>query len=314
MIKALNMKRIIFIAMLACFTWNASAQQDILLSQYMFNHMLVNPAYAGSKDYMMATLLYRKQWVGFDGAPETQVASIHGPIGLSRLGWGVTLAHDKIGITDRSDAHLNLSYQLPVSSKLKLGMGLKFGAAYFVSKFSDLKYWDANDPIYQNGRETNLLPNLGAGMMLYSDRFYAGVSIPSVISYDSTRALSVDVANRVPNQVSHLFATVGYAFPISPDVVMKPSVLCKYTKNAPAEFDFNLNFLFAEKLWVGGSYRTGDAFVGIIEFQLNKNWRLGYSYDFTTSDVRSYSSGSHEIMLGYDFGFDITKIKTPRYF
>lgn len=310
----IRMKKILTAILFACSVYSASAQQDVLLSQYMFNHVLVNPAYAGSKDYMMASLLYRKQWVNFDGAPETQVASIHGPLGITRLGWGVTLAHDNIGITDRTDAHLNLSYQLPVSNKLKLGMGLKFGVANFSSDFTKLKYWDANDPIYAEGKQSNLLPNIGAGLLLHSDKFYLGLSVPSVLSYDSTRTLSVDAANKVINQVRHYFVSTGVALEVSPDVVIRPSILMKYTQNAPVEFDFNVNFLLAQRLWVGASYRTEDAIVGIIELQLTKKLRMGYSYDFTTTDIKNYSSGSHEIMLGYDFGFDIMKIKTPRYF
>ena len=120
--------------------------------------------------------------------------------------------------------------------------------------------------------------------------------------------------NAIPNQVRHYFATAGVALEISPNVVLKPSILLKYVQNAPVEADFNLNVLLAQIFWIGGSFRTNDSFVAIAEFQLTKQLRLGYSYDFTTTDVKNYSSGSHEIMLGYDFGYDIMKIKTPRYF
>lgn len=285
------------------------------MSQYMFNHLLLNPAYAGSKDYMMATLLYRKQWVGYDGAPTTQIATVHGPVGLTNFGWGAMISHDKIGVTDRTDAYVNAAYHLPVSSKLKLGLGLRAGGGYYSYKNSDLVYWDAQDPAFAGDHTSKFLPNVGAGLYLYSNKFYAGLSVPTIISYDPSKSLSMDMSGSVvPHQVRHYFATVGAAFEINPDVVLKPSVLVKYVQNAPIEADFNLNVLLAQLVWVGASYRTGDSFVGILELQLTKKFRLGYSYDFTLTDIKDYSSGSHEIMLGYDFGYDIMKIKTPRYF
>ena len=292
------------------------AQQDVLLSQYMFNHLLINPAYAGSKEYMMATLLYRDQWVDWKDAPTTQVASLHGPLGLTNLGWGGLISHDHEGVTDRTDFYLNLAYHLKVSEKLKLGMGIRAGGSYWVRKNSDLVYWDANDPKFVEDKATDFLPNVGAGFYLYSKHFYAGISTPEILSYDPSKSLSVNTneAKAIPHQVRHYFATTGVALPVSHDVVLKPSVLVKYTPNAPVEADLNLNVLLANILWIGGSYRTEDAAVAIVEIQLTKKLRLGYSYDFTLTDIKKYSSGSHEIMLGYDFGYDIMKIKTPRYF
>jgi type IX secretion system PorP/SprF family membrane protein len=309
------MKKICVSALLMFFSVTAYCQQDILVSQYMFNHLLLNPAYAGSQDYMMATLLYRKQWVNFDGAPTTQIATLHGPLGLTNFGWGAMISHDKIGVTDRTDVYANAAYHLPVSSKLKLGLGLRAGGGYYSYKNSDLVYWDANDPAFAGDHTSKFLPNVGVGLYLYSSKFYAGLSVPTVISYDPSKSLSLDLNGTVvPHQVRHYFATAGVALEVNPDVVLKPSILVKYVPNAPIEADFNLNVLLAKMIWVGGSYRTGDSFVGIIELQLTKKLRLGYSYDFTLTDVKDYSSGSHEIMLGYDFGYDIMKIKTPRYF
>ncbi|MBK8363663.1 MAG: type IX secretion system membrane protein PorP/SprF [Bacteroidetes bacterium] len=309
------MKRIYISALLMFFSVAGYCQQDILVSQYMFNHLLLNPAYAGSKDYMMATLLYRKQWVDFKGAPTTQVATLHGPVGLTNFGWGASISHDKIGVTDRTDAYLNAAYHLPVGPKMKLSLGLRAGGGYYSYKNSDLIYWDSNDPLFAGDKTSKFIPNIGAGAYLYTDKFYAGVSVPNVISYDTTKVLSLNMnGNVVPNQVRHYFATAGVALEVNPDVVIKPSVLVKYVQNAPVEADFNVNVLFAQVLWVGGSYRTGDSFVALLELQLTKKFRLGYSYDFTTTDVKNYSAGSHEIMIGYDFGYDIMKVKTPRYF
>jgi type IX secretion system PorP/SprF family membrane protein len=310
------MKKILLIIIMSASAGSLYAQQDILVSQYMFNHLLLNPAYAGSKDYMMATLLYRKQWVDFKGAPETQVASLHGPLGLTHFGWGALVSHDKIGVTDRTDAYLNAAYHLRLSQKMKLGVGLRAGGGYYSYKNSDLIYWDQGDPSFSADQATKFLPNVGAGAYLYTDRFYLGVSVPTIISYDPSKSLSVNVSSGdvVPQQVRHYFGTAGVALELNPDVVLKPSVLVKYVQNAPLEADFNLNVLLGRILWIGGSYRTEDSFVGLVEVQLSRQLRIGYSYDFTTTDVKNYSSGSHEIMIGYDFGYDIQKIKTPRYF
>jgi type IX secretion system PorP/SprF family membrane protein len=310
------MKKLIIIIVFMSGLSSLKAQQDILVSQYMFNHLLLNPGYAGSKDYMMATLLYRKQWLDWKGAPETQVASLHGPLGLTNFGWGVLLSHDKIAVTDRTDAYLNAAYHLKVSEKMKLSLGLRAGGGYYTYKNSDLIYWDENDPAFAGDRASRFLPNVGAGAYLYTDKFYAGLSVPTIISYDPARSLSLNYTSGevIPHQVRHYYATTGYAFEMNPDVVFRPSVLVKYVQNAPIETDINLNVLLGQLIWIGGSYRTGDSFVALLELQVSKKLRLGYSYDFTVTDVKDYSSGSHEIMLGYDFGYDIMKVKTPRYF
>jgi len=308
-----TMKKILIIVLLASGIQGVKAQQDVLVSQYMFNHLLLNPAYAGSKDYMMATLLYRKQWVSFKGAPETEVATLHGPLGLTQFGWGVTLSHDHIGVQDRTDAYLSAAYHLKLNSSLKLGVGIKAGGEYYSIKNSDLKFWDLQDPAFAEDK-TGFQPNIGAGAFLYSEKFYVGLSVPTLISYTPTTSLNISSGDLVPHQVRHYYATAGIALPVNEDFLIKPSVLVKYVANTPVETDLNLNVLLGNIVWVGGSYRTGDSFVAMVELQLSKQWRLGYSYDFTFTDIKTYSSGSHEIMLGYDFGYDIMKVKTPRYF
>ena len=310
------MKKILIIAILSASAMVANAQQDILLTQYMFNHLLVNPGYAGSKEYMMATLLYRNQWVGWDNAPTTEVASLHGPLGLTNLGWGGLISHDHEGVIDRTNLYANFAYHLKLNPKLKLGMGLRGGVGIFTRKTPD-KFWDVADPKY-NETVNNILPNLGAGLYLYHERYYAGISAPEVISYDPNRTLSLNVettAKDLYNQVRHYFIAAGCVIQLSgKDLMMRPSILAKYTLNAPLEGDFNLMFILNERVWIGGTFRTGDAIAGIIELQLTKQLRLGYSYDFTTTDIKDYSNGSHEIMIGYDFGVDFQKIITPRYF
>ncbi len=310
------MKKILTLILFITALQHAKAQQDILVSQYMFNPLLLNPAYAGSKEYMMATLLYRTQWTGWGkGHPETAIATLHGPLGLKPLGWGLTLSHDHIGITDRTDAYASFAYHLKVAEKLKLGVGIKAGGDFFTYNNKDAIYWDPNDQAFTENKNSGFQPNIGAGAYLYSEKWYLGLSVPTLINYNPSENVTIDNFEVKPHQVRHYYATGGVVIPVSGDeVIAKPSILVKYVPHAPVECDFNVNFLFSHLIWVGASYRTGDSFVALLEIQISKQLRFGYSYDFTLTDIKDYSNGSHEIMLGYDFGYDITKIKTPRYF
>ncbi len=306
------MKKLFLLITVSLCSLLANAQQDVLLSQYMFNPLVINPAYAGSKDYMMATLLYRKQWVGFDGSPETEAASIHGPLKNKNFGIGLSLLNDHIGVTTRTDVYVDLAYQMQLNSRLRLGLGIQGGFSNY--KFTvPSKVWDTTDPIYTTVPQSNLLPNFGIGAFLYAEKFYVGLSVPHLLDYDSTKAINIASADKF-EATRHYYATAGVVFDGNPDVVVKPSILMKYVPNAPSEFDFNVNVMFVNTFWLGVSYRTNAAIVGLVEIQLSRKLRLGYAYDFTTTDIKTYSSGSHEIMLEYDFGYDIMKMKTPRYF
>jgi len=298
------------------------AQQEPLISHYMFNHLLVNPAYAGSKDYAMASALFRKQWAGLDGAPTTILGSLHGPVFKSRkVGLGISISNDKIGVTNTTDVYGDFAYHIPLSDNLKLGLGISAGISHTNAEVSKLLLSDvgATDKVFQ-GTRTATTPNFGAGLFLHSDKFYLGVSAPRILSYDSTRSIAVSGSNG-PAYVRHLWATTGVAIEVSEDLVIRPSVMLRYTKNTPMQADINANFLIKQLLWLGATFRTGDkdagmpeSVVALIELQLTKQFRLGYSYDITMSQLKDYSSGSHEISLGYDFGRDIAKIKSPRYF
>ncbi len=305
------MKRLFILITVSLCSLLAEAQQDVLISQYMFNPLLINPAYAGSKDYIMATALYRKQWTGFEGAPETEVATIHGPLKNKNFGLGLTILHDQIAVTNRTDVFAEFAYHMDLNSKWRLGLGLQGGFSAY--KFTTpSKVWNTDDPLYQTP-PSSLNPNFGLGAFLRTSNFYVGLSAPSLLDYDSTKSLNISSTNTFQS-TRHYFLTTGYAFDGNPDLVIKPSILAKYVPDAPVEFDFNVNVLFVQTFWLGASYRTNDAIVGIVEFQISKKLRIGYSYDFTTSDISKYSDGSHEVMIGYDFGYDIMKMKTPRYF
>lgn len=287
-------------------------QQIPVLSQYMFNGLIINPAYAGSKDYMSATLMVRKQWTGYEGAPVTQNASIHGPLRKKKVGLGLIISNDKIGITNQTDVYASYAYHVPMMVG-NLSFGLQGGFSYFKSNFSELDFWDKDDPVYATNSLTNIQPNFGFGSYYYSERFYAGLSIPQLISYDSIQTLNFYKEN-IHHQSRHFYFNSGIILDGNKDFIIRPSVLVKYVQNVPLQYDINLNVLITKIFWLGASYRSDDAVVAIFEYQVNRKLRIGYSYDMTLSQIKNYSSGSHEIMLGYDFGYNVLKMKTPRYF
>jgi len=306
------MKRLysIFVFMIAVIP--AMAQQDALFSHYMFNGLYINPAYAGSKEFVSTTLIARKQWSGFEGAPSTQIASLHAPLNNKRVGLGVVISNDKIGITNQTDLYGSYAYHIPTNNG-KVSLGLNAGFSYYKSKFSELEVWDTDDPVYEKNSLSNVLPNFGAGIYYYTQKFYAGFSVPQILSYDPDQAFHIEV-EKVHRMTRHYYLTSGMILTTGGELKWRPSFLIKYTPNAPVQYDINLNLLISDIIWIGGSYRSSDAVVLLLEYQVSKKLRVGYSYDMTLSDIRSYSSGSHEIVIGYDFGFNVLKMKTPRYF
>ena len=288
------------------------AQQFPLLSQYMFNGLVLNPAYAGSKPFTSASIDIRKQWAGFDGSPTTQAATIHGLTDSKKVGLGLMIANDKVGIQNQTDVFGSYAFHMS-GRRYKFSLGLQGGFTYLRSQISDLKYWQNNDPVYAINTLSNVQPNVGFGAYFYSEMYYAGFSAPYLLSYDPQQGASVNLAQS-HHLARHLFLTGGYVIPVTDQIKLKPSLLVKYVYAAPIQADINMNILLNNIIWVGASYRTNDAIVAMGEYQLTKKLRIGYSFDFTLSEIQKYSAGSHEFMLGYDFGYKLQKVKTPRHF
>jgi type IX secretion system PorP/SprF family membrane protein len=305
------MKRIIGIFFILG-AFSATAQQDAMLSQYMFNGLYLNPAYAGSHKYMTSTLLHRSQWVNFDGAPATYVVSADGPIKSQNMGLGGIIMHDRIGITRETSFHIDYAYQLKAGNG-KLAFGIRAGGSMYSANLNDLQVWDAGDQIYQQGRVSTFLPRFGAGIYYYSPKWYAGLSVPTLMAWQKNQDFNVDV-NKGTMLHRHYYLTGGYVVTLDEQWKMKPSALVKFLPGAPVQADVNLSFLYKDQLWMGASFRTGDAVVLLLEYQTNVRFRVGYAYDLTYSAIRKYSAGTHEIMIGYDFGKDLTKMKDPRFF
>ena len=310
-----KMKRIYKLLLMLLLCFNAQGQQDPMLTQYMFNGLYLNPAYAGSHKYWTSTLSYRTQWVGatFEGAPQTAIAAVDGPIPGKNMGLGIIAVHDEIGVTKTNSVMFNYAYQLKLNENTsKLAFGINAGISQYNSRLVDVLIWDLEDEVYANNLN-KVLPRIGAGAYYFSDRHYLGISIPTLIAYEKGQKFSVDLS-AASFLRRHYLLTGGIVLDAGENVKLKPSFLLKYVSNAPLEGDINFSALFKEQFWVGASYRTGDAAAIILEYQSNAFFRIGYSYDITVSKLRGYQNGSHEIMIGIDFGKDLVKVKTPRYF
>jgi type IX secretion system PorP/SprF family membrane protein len=302
------MKKIVILLVLLSI--GMTAQQDLMVSQYMFNGLFLNPAYAGSHKYISSSLLYRDQWVNFPGAPKTALVAVDGPVEDLNIGLGLIVANDRIGVTEQTDLYGNYAYQLRLGEG-KLAFGIRAGASNYQVTNSDLTVWDENDEMF-TGRNNFWIPKLSFGTYYFAETWYAGLAVPNLLAYDPMSPFSLDV-DQSSFVRRHYFLNGGYVFKLNRSLKLKPSVLVKYTTSAPLQGDLNLNLFFMDQFCIGGSYRSGDAFTLMAEYQA-KRFRVGYAYDFTTSRIRKYSAGSHEIMIGFDFGRDIIKFKTPRYF
>jgi len=293
--------------MLACYT--GFAQQDSQYTQYMYNTINVNPAYAGSRGVMSIFGLHRTQWVGIEGAPTTNAFSINTPINNSNLGIGLSFVNDKIGPTNDNTISADVSYTIRTSETLKLSFGVKASANVFNLDVNKLNPADAGDPNLQNFNN-EFSPNIGAGAYLHSDKFYLGLSVPNFLQDTKYNDNSVAVFKERMN----FYAIGGYVFDISPSIKFKPAFLTKVVTGSPLQVDASANFLFFDKLMLGGAYRWDAAVSALAGFQISDGLFIGYSYDMETTKLRHYSSGSHEVFLRFELFNKVSKMVSPRFF
>ncbi len=284
------------------------SQQDSQYTQFMYNTTLVNPAYAGTRETLSAFLLYRNQWVGLDGAPVTNNFSVNSPLGDSNLGIGLNFVNDKIGPVTENEISVDLAYLVQVSENFKLSLGLKGTANLFNLDINKLRIYDPLDPQFQNVK-TEFSPNIGAGLYLYSDKTYFGLSVPSF--FESFRYNDNNI--EITKQKMHFYFIAGHVFKLSESVDFKPALLSKIVEGAPFQTDITANFLFFNKLTLGGAYRWNAAFSGLAGFQISESWFIGYGYDMETTQLSNYNSGSHELFLRYEFS-NRSRVSAPRFF
>lgn len=306
------MKKLSLLVLIFTMAWHANAQQDALFSQYMFNTMLINPAYTGSREIVSLSALYRKQWLNVQGAPETMTFSADSPFPNEKMGGGIVLYNDRIGLVNNTGFYLNYSYMARVSQTFLLSMGVSAGASNYKANYTEAKLDETgtgNDAAFSQD-VNKIMPNVGAGLFLNSDHFYIGISAPHILN-NKLEGSSLDKTAR---QYRHYFLVAGYVFNLNHALKLKPSTLIKQVYGAPIQMDINANLWIHDRIGIGLSYRSLDAPVVLAEIQLFEQFRLGYAFDYSHTKLKEYNSGTHEIMLRYEFGYDKGKMITPRYF
>lgn len=292
------MKKLLFLSCTLFWCLQGWAQQRPIHSLYMFDPLLINPAYAGTQVQLSATAVYRNQWVNFPGAPKTFTASAHSGFRKSRVGVGILAGNDQIGIHNENSLYALYSYRIPMSkfdNKSSLSFGLQGGFNNLKSDFTKLNPKDATDP-FASVVERNLTWNFGAGLYFRTPTYYIGLSVPYIMN---NKVLTLTELTTKSKQRRYYYLTGGFTKKLSNAVKIIPSTLIRVQEQAPLSFDFNLLTVLYDVVGLGASYRLDDSIVGMFELQLNSNFHVGYAYDYTTSDLRQYSNGSHEIMINY---------------
>ena len=287
----------------------ALAQQDPQYTQYMYNPININPGYAGSRGTTSFFILHRAQWVGLDGAPVTNTASLNAPVGRN-VGLGLTFVNDKIGPTDTNLLSADFSYTLKVNDDYKVGLGIKGSLQLFNVDFTKLNIYDPSDPRFQTNINNQLTPNVGAGAFLYSDATYFGLSVPNILETQHYEHNEVSVAK----ERFHVYAMGGHVFDLAYNWKFKPAALAKVVQGAPVQLDITANVLYNDKFTLGVAYRWDAAVSALAGFQISDKLFIGYTYDTETTALADYNSGSHEIFLRFELFKKYEKVMNPRFF
>ncbi len=298
-------------------SYGVHAQQDAQYTQYMYNMPSINPSYAGSKESLSITALYRSQWAGLEGAPKTQTLSLHSPIGYRGVGLGFGILNEQIGPTSETYFDVDFSYTIFISREGRLSFGLKGSAHLLDIQYSKLNQDIGNpngpDVLLQQDVENKFSPNIGAGVYYHNGRFYAGASVPRILETTHFKASNISTAKEQMN----LYLTTGYVFELNRDLKFKPTLLTKVVRGAPLQVDLSANFMYNDKFILGAAYRWSAAVSGMFGFYIDDGFLLGLAYDRETTDLggTSFNAGSFEVLLRYDFKKGTGRqIRSPRFF
>ncbi|MGC1205776.1 MAG: type IX secretion system membrane protein PorP/SprF [Flavobacteriaceae bacterium] len=307
--KSSFIKTLFLVVFASLLSIESTAQQDPQYTQYMYNTMSVNGAYAGQREVLSATALYRTQWVGIDGAPKTVTFGIHSPLRNDRIGLGLNIVSDQLGPAQETSIDVNFAYTIPMDERdeLKLSFGIKAGLHILDTDWSKGLFRNPDRLFNEN---VNLIsPTIGVAWYLHSEKYYLGLSVPNVIAtsyYD-------DFQESIATERVHYFLIGGYVFDLTGNTKLKPAFLVKGVSGAPLIADLSVNALFKDKFTLGLAYRWDDSFSGLLGFQINPGLFIGYAYDATTTALNNYNSGTHEIMLRFELQ-EIGRLISPRFF
>ncbi|MBM3419895.1 MAG: type IX secretion system membrane protein PorP/SprF [Bacteroidetes bacterium] len=281
-------------------------------SQYLINGMVINPAYAGSRGTMSSLFSMRKQWSQVTGAPVFQTASLHAPMKNDRVALGFLYNRQTYGVTELQNIYGVYAYHVRIG-EARLSFGIQAGVDINNSDFAGVNTANPNDPAFTEGVGYSVLPNVGAGIYLYSNTMFIGASVPALLSYRETGSPAAFTPYHSVENYDMIFLTGGLVT-FSERFRFKPSLLLKYSLTKPVEIDINGNFIIADLLWLGASYRLSEeSLIGIIEMQATQQIKIGYSYDYQLGNLSSFSKGTHEVLLRLEFGYRVSAA-SPRYF
>ncbi len=299
-------------ALLALVSFSALAQQDAQYTQYMYNPININPAYAGSRGSLSIFGLHRTQWTGLEGAPSTTALSANTPFQNSKVGLGVSFVNDRLGAMDENTISIDFSYTLDLGGRntSKLSFGIKGSANLLNVDYTKLTIYNPNDPKFLENIENQFTPNVGAGIYYHSDKAYVGLSVPNFLATDRYD----DNVRSTMSQKMHYYLMGGYVFDLNPTLKFKPAFLLKAVEGAPLQADISGNFLIHDKFTIGGAYRWDAAWSGLVGFQITDGLFVGYSYDADTKALSNYNNGSHEVFLRFELFNRYKRVNSPRFF
>lgn len=309
--------RLSYLILLLCTTLSYG-QQDPQFTQYIYNTVSVNPAYAGTRGVMSIVGLHRSQWVGLDGAPRTQTLSVHSPIGLGRVGLGGSVINDEIGPSQETYFAADFSYTIPTSVNGKLSFGLKAGGRLLDVDFNKLEI-DRRDDIFANNIRNQFSPTVGIGFYYHTQKLYLGLSVPNLLEtehLDTTNQNLGSTSEFLAKERINYYLIGGYTFQLNDDIDFKPAFFSKLVFGAPLQLDVTANFLFYEKLTLGVAYRLSAAFSGLVAFQVSDSTLIGFSYDRETTELgdTTFNDGSFELTLRFELFKKYNRLLTPRFF
>ncbi|MFS4449700.1 type IX secretion system membrane protein PorP/SprF [Maribacter sp. 2307UL18-2] len=297
-----------------CMVYSMNSQQDSQFTQYMYNTITINPAYTASRDVMNIFTLHRAQWVGLEGSPSTSVVSLSAPVKGSNLGIGVSILNDRIGPSDETKLETDFSYTIRAFDDFQFAFGLKASIGFLNVDFSKLNQFNPGDYAFQDNIQNSFTPNVGAGLYLYSENTYFGVSVPNILetTYYNKYADAGSVSTAV--QRAHVYLIAGKVFELNDAIKLKPSILTKIVNGSPLQVDVSVNTLFSNVLTLGLAYRYDAAVSALAGVQISDSWFIGYGYDMATTEIANYSYGTHEIFLRFELFKRYSGISSPRFF
>ena len=298
----------------------SKAQNYPHYTMFMFNKLVYNPAYAGSRDVTSVDATYRDQWTGINGAPKTLSVSVDGPVGnymkpFRSVAIGISINNEQLGVTNNTNFMAYYAYRIRLGSSV-LSFGLQAGVSDYTANYSQLNPYQQNDLQLTHDIKNAMLPNFGAGVYWSGENFFVSASVPTLLQdyYDKDLKNTDNVESR---EIRSYFLSGGYVIPLSEDIKLEPQVMARYAGNAdyqlPFNCDLNLSVILYNRLLIGATYRTDKSVEGIVHIQATRNINIGYAYDYTASALNGYTGGTHELVVGFNFVRDNNKYSNPRF-